>query len=57
MEEWPILSDHDKCVKHNDGLVTFHMLNANMLNYHQYKDLYQELKGKEILMVDVAQRN
>ena len=24
-----------------------------MLNYHQYKDLYQELKGKEILMVDV----
>ena len=28
-----------------------------MLNYHQYKDLYQELKGQEILMVDVDSGN
>ena len=53
MEDWSILSDHVKYVKHDDGLETFHKLNVNTLNYHQYKDLYQELKGKEILMVDV----
>ena len=53
MEVWSILSDHVKYVKHDDGLETFHKLNVNTLNYHQYKDLYQELKGKEILMVDV----
>ena len=53
MEDWSILSDHVKYVKHDDGLETFHKLNVNTLNYCQYKDLYQELKGKEILMVDV----
>ena len=53
MEDWSILSDHVKYVKHDDGLETFHKLNVNTLNYHQYKDLYQKLKGKEILMVDV----
>ena len=53
MEDWSILSDHVKYVKHDDGLETFHKLNGNMLNYCQYKDLYQELKGKEILTVDV----
>ena len=53
MEDWSILSDHDKYVKHDDGLETFHKLNVNMLKYCQYKDLYQELKGKEILKVDV----
>ena len=42
-----------KYVKHDDGLETFHKLNVNMLNYCQYKDLYQELKGKEILTADV----
>ena len=53
IEDWSILSDHVKHVKHDDGLETFHKLNVNMLNYCQYKDLYQELKGKEILTVDV----
>ena len=53
MEDWSIMSDHVKYVKHDDGLETFHKLNVNILNYHQYKDLYQELKGNEILMVDV----
>ena len=53
MEDWSIFNDHVKYVKHDDGLEAFHKLNVNMLNYHQYKDLYQELKGKEILMVDV----
>ena len=48
MEDWSILSDHVKYVKHDDGLETFHKL-----NYCQYKDLCQELKGKDILMVDV----
>ena len=40
MEDWSILSDHVKYVKHGDGLETFHKLNVNMLNYCQYKDLY-----------------
>ena len=53
MEDWSILSDYVKYVKHDDGLGTFHKLNVNTLNYCQYKDLYQELKEKEILMVDV----
>ena len=53
LEDWSILSDHVKYVKHDDGLETFHKLNVNMLNYCQYKDLYQELKGKQILTVDV----
>ena len=53
MEDWSILSDHVKYVKHDDGLETFHKLNVNMLNYCQYKDLYQELKGKEMLTVNV----
>ena len=61
MEDWSILSDHVKYVRHDDGSATFNKLNVNTLNYHQNKDLYQELKGKKILMVDVdlveAQRN
>ena len=39
MEDWSILSDHVKYVKHDDGLETFHKLNVDMLNYHQDKDL------------------
>ena len=53
MEDWSILSDHVKYVKHDDGLETFHKLHVKTLNCCQYKDLYQELKGKEILQVDV----
>ena len=53
MEDWSTLSDHVKYVKHDDGFEIFHKLNVNTLNYYQYKDLYQEMKGKEILMVDV----
>ena len=50
MEDWSILSDHVKYVRHGE---TFHKLNVNTFNYCQNKDLHQELKGKEILMVDV----
>ena len=53
MEDWSILSHHVKYAKHDDGLEIFCKLNVNTLNYHQYKDLYQELKGKEILTIDV----
>ena len=48
-----MMKEETEYVKHDDGLETFHRLNVNMLNYHQYKDLYQELKGKEIFFVDV----
>ena len=53
MEDWSILSDHVKYVRHDDGSGTFHKLTVNTLNYCQNKDLYQELKGKEILTVDI----
>ena len=53
MEDWSILSDHVKYVKHDDRLETFHTFNVNTLNYCQYKDLYQELKGKVMLTIDV----
>ena len=53
MEDWSILGDHVRYVKHDDGSETFHKLNVDTLNYCQNKDLYQELKGKEIFMVDV----
>ena len=48
IEEWSILSDHIKYIK-CDGPGTFHNLNIDTLNYHQNKDLYKELKEKEIL--------
>ena len=43
MEKLSILSDHVKYVKHDNGTETFHKLNVNVLDYHQNKDLYQEL--------------
>ena len=53
IEEWSILSDHVKYIKH-DGSETFHNLNINALNYCQNKDLYKELKEKEMLKTNVA---
>ena len=35
MEDWSIISDHVKYVRHDDGSGTFHKLNVNTLNYHQ----------------------
>ena len=52
IEEWSILSDHVKYIKH-DGSGTFHNLNVDTFNYHQNKDLYKELKEKEILKARV----
>ena len=53
LKDWSILSDHVKYVKHDDVLERFHRLNVNMLDNHQYKDLYQKLKREEILTADV----
>ena len=53
MEDWSILSDHVKYVRHDDGSGTFHKLNINTLNYHHNKDLYKGLKEKEMLKLDV----
>ena len=52
IEEWSILSDHVKYVKH-DGSGTFINLNINALNYCQNKDLYKELKEKGMLKASV----
>ena len=53
MEEWSILSDHVRYVKHEDGSGTFHRLNIEALNYCQNKDLYKDLKEKEMLKTKV----
>ena len=53
MEDWSISSDHVRYIRHEDGSETFHKLNINTLNYHQNKDLYKELKKKEMLKVDI----
>ena len=52
MGDWSILSDHVKYVK-NDGSGTFHNLNVDTLNYCQNKDLYKELRQKEMLKANV----
>ena len=52
MEDWSILSDHVNYVIH-DGSGTFLNLNVDSLNYCQNKDLYKELKEKEILKASV----
>ena len=52
IEEWSIFSVHVKYVTH-DGSETFHNLNIDALNYHQNKDLYKELKEKEMLKAGV----
>ena len=52
IEEWSILSDHVKYVMHDES-EAFHKLNIDSLNYHQNKDLYKELKEKELLKVSV----
>ena len=52
MEDWSILSDHVKYVKHG-GSGTFHNRNVDTLNYDQNKDLFKELKEKEILKASV----
>ena len=48
IEEWSILSDHVKYIMHDES-EAFHKLNIDSLNYRQNKDLYKELKEKELL--------
>ena len=48
IEEWSILSDHVKCITHEES-EAFHKLNIDTLSYQQNKDPYKELKGKELL--------
>ena len=52
MEEWSILNNHVKYIKH-DGSEMCHNLNIDTLNYCQNKYLYKELKEKEILKASV----
>ena len=52
IEEWSILSDHVKYITYNRS-VAFHKLNIDLLNYGQNKDLYKELKEKELLNASV----
>ena len=55
MEEWSILSDHVKYVQHDES-DTLHNFNFDTLNYYLNKDIYKELKEKEMLktIIDVS---
>ena len=46
MEEWSILSDHVKYVKHGKS-ETFQKLSINSMNYRQNRDLYKSLNNKQ----------
>ena len=52
IEEWSILCDHVKYVMHGES-EAFHKLNIDSMNYRQNKDLYKELKKKEMLKASV----
>ena len=52
IEEWSILSDHVRYVMHGES-EAFHKLNIDLMDYRQNKDLYKELKEKEILKASV----
>ena len=52
IEEWSILSDHVKYITHDES-EAFQKLNIDSLNYRQNKDLYKELKEKELLDASV----
>ena len=52
IEDWSILSDHVKYITYNES-EAFHKLNIDTLNYRQNKDLYKELKEKELLDANV----
>ena len=53
MENWSILSDSVRYMQHDERSETPHSLDINTLDYHQYKRLYNNLKGKESHMLDV----
>ena len=52
IEDWSILSHHVKYIMHDES-EAFHKLNINTLNYRQNKDLYKELKEKELIDANV----
>ena len=52
IEEWSILNDHVKYIMHDES-EAFHKLSIDSLNYGQTKDLYKELKEKELLDASV----
>ena len=52
IEEWSILSENVKYITH-DEYEAFHKLIIDTLNYRQNKDLYKELKEKELLDASV----
>ena len=52
IEDWSILSDHVKYITHDES-EAFHKLNIDTLFYRQKKELYKELKEKELLDASV----
>ena len=54
MENWSILSDNVRYIKHDKKQKAPHKLDINTLDYHQHKELYCKLKGarSEILEID-----
>ena len=52
MKMGSILSDHVKYVQHDES-DTLHNLNFDPLNYHLNKDIYKELREKEMLKTSI----
>ena len=46
MENWSILSDNVRYIKHDEKSKTLHKLDINSLDYHQHKELFNKLKGE-----------
>ena len=53
MENWSVLSDIVRYIQHGERSKTSHNLDINTLDYHQYKRLYNSLKGEESNTLDV----
>ena len=53
IENWSILSDSVRYIQHDEKSRTPHNLDINILDYCQYKRLYNSLKGEESHMLDV----
>ena len=53
MDNLSILSNNVRYIQHDENSKTPHSLDINTLDYHQYKRLYNSLKGGESHMLDV----
>ena len=53
LENWSILSDNIRYVKHDEGSKTTHRLDVKTLDYQQHKRLYLNLQREESQTIDI----